>query len=822
MEQELRTQEAAPMASLRSSGDPKDRGRAGRRHRSVLVVAVETVFRWLGYGCDHDGLDCVAPAEGAGWAPRLALVCAAALLVDAFANGLSLDGWPYAEGLFWVCFGVIVVPSTLRLAWPRISRAERIWLLNILSVSLYLTRILATPTVFYGHDEYVHWSTTIDIVERHHLFTMNSLLPASPFYPGMEIVTSALVQMTGLSVHLWAVLLVCVLRILCTTLVFLIFERIAGSSWLGAIASVVYMANSNFFTFLTAFSYETFALDFLLAAIFVALLMTRATSIERRRLTYVSVPILLAVAVSHHLTSWIGALILSSVALLAFLRGDRTTARAIAVVAGAAVLSISLWNSVSGADEVANAYVGNTLARSLSAFFSFLSGTSAGRALFQSADGVSQPLAYQVVAILSVVLISAGLVVGFFRALGLPRGGASPAPARRKDVRLGMRDNAFAIALTLSSFLFPLSVVLRLTSGGWELGNRMSAYVFLGVGLVVAVGAAKALITPQASRMRAAVLGLLLAVTLSGGVIAERPPDLLATPYRPAADGTSIEPMGIATTQWTRDWLGEGHRFAADRVNTLLLATYGVQRTLTCGLDGEEPGQVLFHESFSSDDQYITGVTRANFLLADLRLQHGRPLLGEYFSACENPALHKSPPLGVDLQKFDNIPGVGRIYDNGYEVVYDIRNLIEPEPLNRTRAHGGGTERATSAQRQCRAWAYCALNVDAEAVGRVGRAQTANGGAAPGYVAARANMSVDKRLGVGRTFSRDGSVNYDAVFPGPPFRRDRAPPNGAQAPWLYSVAAEEPWIYDGAASGRRVEGRTVLNYDAGVLRHVPK
>ena len=40
----------------------------------------------------------------------------------------------------------------------------------------------------------------------------------------------------------------------------------------------------------------------------------------------------------------------------------------------------------------------------------------------------------------------------------------------------------------LALFLWPLSVLLHLTSAGWELGNRMNAFAFVGAGLVVAFG----------------------------------------------------------------------------------------------------------------------------------------------------------------------------------------------------------------------------------------------------------------------------------------------------------------------------------------------
>ncbi len=587
-------------------------------------------------------------------------------------------------------------------------------------------------------------------------------------------------QLTGLSVHQCAVILVGLLRILSTSLVFLIFEAVSASSWTGGLATLVYMANSNFYSFLATFSYETIAFDFLLAVVLIAALVARSTGNGRRRLVCISAPIFFALAVSHHLTSWAGVLILGSASAAAFVRSDRSAAWAIATIAGVAFLFISVWKSVSGGGVAAvaflfisvwkstsgggvNEYVGEIFGRSLNEFVNFLTGTHAARALFVSESGVPQWVGYRIVAVLSVALVAAGLVVGFFRSLGLP-GAATPRQAGRSNVLLGMRDNAWAIILTLSSFGFPLSIALRLTSGGWELGNRMSAFAFLGVGLVVAVGATKVLVTPQASSLRAAVVSLCLSIILVGGIISDLPAGPVAVPYRAAADGSSIEPMGIATAQWTRDWLGQGRRFDSDRVNKLLLGTYGVQRIVTLEHDGEELGQVMFDPVFSVDDRRSIQNTAANFLLIDLRLQRDLPIFGYYFDTAEVPELHKSPPLSLDLLKFDELLRVGRIYDNGYEVIYDVGNLVENAPLNTVQL------------------------ID--------------------------NTKLNA-LEEGRTYKEGGQVSFDAALPGPPVAKDRDPANDARP-------MQPMRIEMGAETRRRLDRRAVVNEDTGVLRHAAK
>ncbi|MGO8477736.1 hypothetical protein ACC739_38260, partial [Rhizobium ruizarguesonis] len=64
------------------------------------------------------------------------------------------------------------------------------------SASISIIRAVA----FIDHDEFLHWATVKDILEAGRLFLPNPLLPVSPLYHGLELITSALVNLSGLSV----------------------------------------------------------------------------------------------------------------------------------------------------------------------------------------------------------------------------------------------------------------------------------------------------------------------------------------------------------------------------------------------------------------------------------------------------------------------------------------------------------------------------------------------------------------------------------------------------------------------------------------------
>jgi hypothetical protein len=87
------------------------------------------------------------------------------------------------------------------------------------------------------------------------------------------------------------------------------------------------------------------------------------------------------------------------------------------------------------------------------------------------------------------------------------------------------------------------------------------------------------------------LLSLAGTTVLLGGIVSGQGHNILVGPiYRVSADAASIEPMGVSAALWTRTWLGPQHRFVADRVNRLLVATYGEQQVVTSLYDRTDAG----------------------------------------------------------------------------------------------------------------------------------------------------------------------------------------------------------------------------------------
>ena len=164
----------------------------------------------------------------------------------------------WANETFWLGLVVLYLPIALRLLRENVAREERIGLVVVLGVALYLVKILQSPTAFIQFDEFLHVRTATDILEKHHLFARNSLLPVSPLYPGLEIATTAIANLTGLSIFWSGALLLLVARVIFVISLFLLTEIVCGSALVACIASLIYMTHSGFLFFHAMFAYEIF------------------------------------------------------------------------------------------------------------------------------------------------------------------------------------------------------------------------------------------------------------------------------------------------------------------------------------------------------------------------------------------------------------------------------------------------------------------------------------------------------------------------------------------------------------------------------------
>jgi hypothetical protein len=628
------------------------------------------------------------PPASADWIASLCLTSALAILLVALGQGAARRGEGMASEMFWGGVALLLLPTVSRMVWPRVARGERLGLLLLLVECLFVYRLLYSPTSFVHFDEMLHWISAHDVLYRRQLFLDNALLPISPRYPGIELIATALANLAKLTVFPAAVLVIAVLRAVFIAALFLFFETLAKSPRVAIVGCLAYMGCDNYVGFDSIFAYETLGIVLCILAMMVEARAASRNGEGGARSLALLMALLAALAVTHHVSALACAVYFAALLAIEAIRRDKADERRrlgfLAATTLAAILLPLAWMMMSG-DQLF-AYLGPRIDSAANSVARILSGNhdtavallknqpaAEPRRLFVSENGLEQPMGYRIIGLAWTMLIALALASGFFRSLAMaaPVAGRSGWLSVWQVLKRQWRDS-HVVLLTLGAFGFPVSVALRLSSAGWEFGNRIGSFAFVAVGFVVAVSIVHFW---QARNVawRLAASSLAIVTIVLGGITIGSGNQALQGPYRPGADAASIEPMGIAAATWAKDWLGDGNRFAADRVNRLLLATYGQQDLASTLRDQIDESRIFVTEQVSPDVIFWIRHGRIDYLLADLRITTAPSVLGQYYEA--NEINRGSPPPPSMLLKFDDDPQIGRVFDDGWIVIFDVRAL---------------------------------------------------------------------------------------------------------------------------------------------------
>ncbi|WP_029431603.1 DUF6541 family protein [Blastococcus sp. URHD0036] len=607
----------------------------------------------------------------------LLLLMAAGLLVHSFAGVLGRAGVDPSrvDLVFWGSLAVIVVPAGVRVCRRDVPGSERLALVTGIAVALQLSRTVLYPDQFVYHDEIAHAATLDHIRETGHLFSATPTLPVSAFYPGLEVVTSAVQDLTGLGARPSAVVVLVLARLVQTVALFALLGRLSGSSRVAGIASVVYLCNPQYLYFNSQFSYQTLALP--LSILVLALVQRWLAARQAARdtgtgsrtagagLAVLTVVVLAGVVLTHHLTSMLLVGFLAAWAVVDLLL-NRRQARQAPVVALAAVIGAVLvlaWLFRPGnpvADYLA------TIARSSVEQVSALAGGQSERhGLFQDAQGDAPPVWLRLAAVSSLLVTCLLLLLSL--------------PAARTWLR---RREPLAVFLVVFALMYPLIPGGHLTPATSEVFDRSSGFVYIGLSFTVAWwlvhGYRKAIV--QRAANSALAVGTVLALLFVGGMSFGSGPrwNRLPGPYLVQADSRSVDAVNLAAARWAAEELPPGSRVLADRMNRLLMGSIGGQYPVTQLADEINPSSLLLSPRFGADDEEALRDDDLDYVVVDLRGSQTRPRVGVYWENGEWGQPHDIPVTLEALRKLADVPGVERIYDSGWVVVYDVSGWRDP------------------------------------------------------------------------------------------------------------------------------------------------
>jgi hypothetical protein len=582
---------------------------------------------------------------GWGWLPMVTLISALGLVIVAAGFTASRAEVSWAMPLFWVGYLTVMVPPIVRIAIGTASRAEALGTLLVFGMGIYLVKVLYSPLWFSMGDETQHWRTTLEILQTGQLFTRNPILHVSPYYPGLENPTTALISLTGVSIFHGGTIVVGVARALLVLGLYHLFDLATRSRRIASIATLVYMLGPQFLIFDAQFAYGSLALGITAVVLFCLLEHTTTSRTEPAHLVAtlgIACAGILAITVTHHISSYVLAAFLALWTAVTYFRKDWSRQRSalgwcalIGVIAGLGWLALIATITIP--------YLGQPIIGSVQKTIALVSGESRPRQLFAPVAGQAIPLWIRL----------SGFASGGFVLLALPVGWWF---TFRKFKR-----NALAMAMLIFSLAHPIIQVIRLTPDGLTTGGRALSYVFWAVGFVVAVGFVHQF---ENSRWRGwwktAFVGW--AATITFGSMAA----ILSVWRLPGGfDGDSymrfIQAESISAAEWARLHLGPENVFGGDDVNGITMGSYGDQNALG-----------------PQDDIYVQQVVLNAPALEHEQLQYLKNIGVEYLTFDTRVQAMQFPDKRVQ-NVLDTSPLFDRIFDSGHISIYDARRMKQWE-----------------------------------------------------------------------------------------------------------------------------------------------
>jgi O-antigen/teichoic acid export membrane protein len=602
--------------------------------------------------------------------PTLLVMSLGVLLMAGVANAGRAGQTGTLLDLGWIAGLVLVfAPAAVRIVAPSTPAVERVVVAIGLGMMLQFSRLVLNPTSFVFHDELIHADTLRQIDQSGHLFTFNPLLPVSAYYPGLEIVTDALQNLTGLPAFPAAAITLLLARLVMVLAIIGVIRIVTGSYRAGAVGVLVYIANPQLLFFNSQYSYQTLALPLALLAVYLFAARRRGSRFS----LVLPLAVTTGVVLTHHLTA---ALLIAAFAvwlLLALIsaRRGRASADSIGAVgrlaatarrdrAGLAIVTgwgiIALGVSVANPGNPITGYLGAIVGSSSSGVAGLAEGKNT-KALFSDSAGTGPAPWEQVLLIAAVLIAVASLLV----VLGHLR-------TNWKAAR------PLAVLLGIVALMYPLVPAGHLTQATAEVGDRAAGFVFLGTAAVLG--------TWWWQRRRSRRIQLMFAlgctVLFLGDVVLGAGPTAgqLPGPYEISADARSIDAANLSAAGWENDALDPDSVVYADRTSGLLAAAIGGQDTVLHVSTGVDASRLLLAPTVNADDIALIRKIDLDYLIVDTRLSTGLPHQQVYIENGEYGQAGRTTPVSREaLDKFDTVRGVERVYDNGSLVIYDVRGL---------------------------------------------------------------------------------------------------------------------------------------------------
>lgn len=566
--------------------------------------------------------------------------------------------------VFWVAFFAALVPL-VRLAWTwGAPLTVRVAAVTAAAVYTTLPKLLRTASGPLFSDEFGHLYQTRRVLADG-LFPGggNPLLKVAPDFPLLHWLTAGLHHL-GLPLWTAATVVASVAHIATVLGVFVLVREVTRSDRAGAAGAFFYTLQPGWLFFSAQFAYETLALPLLVWALWAALAARRHPGRARTVLLATVVALSAATALAHHMASAVLAVLLVGCLLGGFGRNawDHRSTRVDAAVTAVAVAVIGAWLT-SRALHLWD-YYAPTIRSGIDRFSDPLASGGSRRAFagsrvptFERYAGFGFPFAVLVLAVGAVAM----------------------------QWRRFVGRHVLMVFTTLAATFF-VSLPLVLTTAGSEAAHRWWGYAYVGLAVVIGLGAdigARrfawdfAACRPRGVRVALVVSALVAVAAVGGAASGTTVGYRFPGPPEVGNDARSITPEARAVAEWMRLEFGPGLetgvKVVADRYTAQQLVGYGEQITAR-----PSPGYPAWDLYFSTDPTQLRRVGRnmrddnARFVVVDTRMVTDRPVLGYWFNRTEPLAFTDTLVDPAALAKLDCAPWSELMAEVGHLRVYLI------------------------------------------------------------------------------------------------------------------------------------------------------
>ena len=389
--------------------------------------------------------------------------------------------------VFWIAMALILMPIWIMALMDRLSSRLNLLAIALLGLATYFPSYLRAPTRPVFSDALGHFVAVEDTLRTGQLLPTDPVVPMAKYFPGLHVVVATIVRLTGVPIWDVAIGTIAIAHILTATGIYSLCSCCTPSRKACSIAAIVYCLSPQYVFFEGLFAYESLAFPLLIWTLIFTISAANATAPPVRRVYLVlSIAVGITCGLTHHLTSYVLAALLLTMATLCYLKRDLRRARSFLTVGSVLAASYVAWVLVTGAPVVAYlGYFPITAFHSLSpilqkvlgggtrALNTTTGGVSATRTLF---SGSTLPTYEKLAAYGAQVLALIVFLVGLWR--------------------LRRRLDGPVLAMALFGFSYFLLLPLRLSPAGEAGAGRAAAFQWIGIALIIGIGISVA-VTPS-------------------------------------------------------------------------------------------------------------------------------------------------------------------------------------------------------------------------------------------------------------------------------------------------------------------------------------